>query len=349
MSQCETPSLNKNIIPICGTDSAKNVTVRILNYNKGDSVYWNYNGNLIKNISDSIVIKEVGWLSVIKKDTSGCVSFSSDSVYIRKSPKPNVPRVYYNGSTNINPNSFCYGTTVVITADAPDTLVLGKIKWIKNGVFVNNTNSGGVSLLPEGRKITTSGKLTIDSSANIYTTFYSQDGCESDTSNKFIATSYFASTPSISRNESGALISSSSSGNIWYKDGSILVDSIQNSIKPSTTGSYAVKTVIDNCKSLLSNPYYYLITDIINLSMNEYIKLAPNPFMGQLNFDFRIDKYQKLNIEIFELTTGKKVLNLQNQQPGQTLELNALSSGIYIIKVFSTDNKVSYQFKMIKI
>jgi hypothetical protein len=128
-----------------------------------------------------------------------------------------------------------------------------------------------------------------------------------------------------------------------------LIDSTQNSIKPSTSGSYAIKTIIDNCKSLLSNPYYYLITDIINLSINEFIKLAPNPFMGQLNFDFKINNYQKLNIEIFELTTGKRVLNLQNQLPGQTLDLNALSSGTYIIKVFSLDNKINYQFKMVKI
>ena len=348
LSQCETPQLSKSIIPICGTDTAKNVTVKILNFNKGDSVYWNYNGNVIKNTSDSVIVKEIGWLSVIKKDTAGCVSFSSDSVYIRKSPKPNIPRVYYNGPSNINPNSFCYGTTVVITADAPDTLVLGKIKWIKNGVFVNNSNSGGVSLLPEGRKITTPGKLSVDSSANIYTTFYSADGCESDTSNKFIVTSYFAPAPSISRNEFGALISTSNLGNIWYKDGSILVDSTQNNIKPSSSGSYTVKTIIDYCKSLLSNPYYYLITDIINLSTSEFIKLAPNPFIGQLNFDFKINNYQKLNIEIFEITTGNRILNLQNQLAGQTLDLNALSSGTYIIKVFSLDNKINYQFKMIK-
>ena len=74
-------------------------------------------------------------------------------------------------------------------------------------------------------------------------------------------------------------------GTNWYKDGTLITDTTQK-IKPTTGGSFTAKTTQNGCTSSLSVPYYYLVTDIINLSANEFIKLAPNPFTNQLNFDF---------------------------------------------------------------
>ncbi len=99
----------------------------------------------------------------------------------------------------------------------------------------------------------------------------------------------------------------------------------------------------------MSNPYYYLLTDIINLSKDEFIKLVPNPFINQLNFDFVVKGYQKLNIEVYDVTTGMKVASKQNLTPGIPIFLGQLSAGTYVIKVISNDNKISYQFKMVKL
>jgi hypothetical protein len=155
------------------------------------------------------------------------------------------------------------------------------------------------------------------------------------------------STPTISRDTANYLVSSSTIKNSWYKEGVLLSDSTEK-IKPTTPGNYTVKTTENGCLSTASNPYYYLITDIVRLSNQEYIKLAPNPFQNKLNFDFLLKGYQRLNIEVFELATGAKVTTTQNLSPGAQVNLGNLSNGTYIVKVSSTDNKVNYQFKMVK-
>jgi hypothetical protein len=92
-----------------------------------------------------------------------------------------------------------------------------------------------------------------------------------------------------------------------------------------------------------------LVTDVVNLSANEFIKLAPNPFNNHLNFDFVVKGYQRLNLEIFDMATGTKVASKQNQTQGMPIYLGQLSAGTYVIKISSTDNKISYQFKMVKL
>ena len=98
----------------------------------------------------------------------------------------------------------------------------------------------------------------------------------------------------------------------------------------------------------MSSAYYYLVTDIINLSKDEFIKLAPNPFINQLNFDFIVKGYQRLNIEVFDVATGTKVASQPNLTAGSRITLGQLSGGSYIIRVTSNDQKIIQQFKVVK-
>ena len=174
------------------------------------------------------------------------------------------------------------------------------------------------------------------------------NGCESDRAKVVINILSNPSIPIISRDTSGYLVSSNSYGNNWFKEAVALTDTTQK-IKPAIAGSYTVKTIQNGCPSILSNPYYYLITDIVNLSYDEFIKLAPNPFSSILNFDFNIKGYQKVNLEVFEISTGNKVRAFQNLIPGQSINLGNLTSGTYLVKVSTSDNKIVQQFKMVKI
>jgi len=164
----------------------------------------------------------------------------------------------------------------------------------------------------------------------------------------FYSTTPKSNTPFIAKDTSNSLVSSSQIKNIWYKDGVALTDTTQK-IKPTVPGSYTIKTSQNGCVSSLSTPYYYLVTDIINLSANEFIKLAPNPFINQLNFDFIVKGYQRLNLEVFDIATGTKVASQPNLTSGTKITLGQLSAGTYVIKVTSNDNKIAYQFKMVKL
>ena len=59
--------------------------------------------------------------------------------------------------------------------------------------------------------------------------------------------------------------------------------------------------------------------------------------------------YQRLNIEVFDVATGTKVASQPNLTAGIKITLGQLSAGTYMIRVTSNDNKISYQFKMVKL
>ena len=153
----------------------------------------------------------------------------------------------------------------------------------------------------------------------------------------------------ISKDSTGSLISNTSNYIQWYKDGTAITNAVSSTFKPSTAGSYSVKNNQVGCNIIASNSYYYIVTDVINLSTNEFIKLAPNPFVNQLNFDFAVKGYQRLNLEVFDIATGSKKASMQNLTPGMPINLSQLSAGTYFIKVSSNDGKINYQFKMIKL
>jgi alpha-tubulin suppressor-like RCC1 family protein len=191
------------------------------------------------------------------------------------------------------------------------------------------------------------------STANVGTANYylsqiiTATGCEGPRSKVVVITKPLPSAPILSRDTANFLLSGAP-GITWYKDGTALIDTAQK-IKPTIPGSYTARTTQNGCTSALSNPYYYLVTDIINLSPDEFIKLAPNPFINQLNLDFVIKGYQRLNLEVFDLATGMRKTSMQNLTPGIPIYLGQLSPGTYYVRVSSKDGKINYQFKMIKL
>jgi len=156
------------------------------------------------------------------------------------------------------------------------------------------------------------------------------------------------STISITKDSTGNLIANNPYIQ-WYKDGTAITNAGAPTYKPSTPGSYSVKNNQVGCNIIASNSYYFIVTDVINLSAGEFIKISPNPFINQLNFDFVVKGYQKLNIEAFDMATGSKKVSMQNLTPGVPIYLGQLSAGTYVIKVSSNDGKINYQFKMIKL
>ena len=185
-------------------------------------------------------------------------------------------------------------------------------------------------------------------SANYYLSqIITATGCEGPRSKVVVTTKPIPGAPTLSRDTANFLLSGAP-GTTWYKDGSAITDTAQK-YKPTTAGSYTAKTTTNGCTSVMSAAYYYLVTDIINLSKDEFIKLAPNPFINQLNFDFIVKGYQKLNIEVYDVATGSKVATQQNITAGTKIQLGQLARGTYIVKVTSNDNKIAQQFKIVKL
>ena len=188
---------------------------------------------------------------------------------------------------------------------------------------------------------------TFTDSTKLFVTRTDSLGCVISSDTIQIKKLAIPSAPTLSRDTANFLLSGAP-GTTWYKDGSAITDTAQK-YKPTTAGSYTAKTTTNGCTSVMSAAYYYLVTDIINLSKDEFIKLAPNPFINQLNFDFIVKGYQKLNIEVYDVATGSKVATQQNITAGTKIQLGQLARGTYIVRVTSNDNKIAQQFKMVKL
>jgi hypothetical protein len=215
---------------------------------------------------------------------------------------------------------------------------------------VTNINKGDSLKWYYGTKsdLTNVSNKTFTDSSKLFVIRKDSVGCVISTDTVSILKYAIPNAPNISRDTANNLVSNSIIGNVWFKDGTVLTDTTQK-IKPTSPGSYTVKSTQDGCTSKASAAYFYMVTDVINLSSDEYIKLAPNPFINQLNFDFLVKGYQKLNLEVFDIASGAKVASQLNLTPGMPIYLSQLSAGTYVIKVTSTDNKISYQFKMVKL
>lgn len=261
-----------------------------------------------------------------KNNTTGCESARS-KIGVTINPLPLAPVV--------RDTTYCNNTNV-------DTLRFNALSGTSLLWYGTNATGGTGTITAIKPSTATVGTVNYYLSQIITTT-----GCIGPRSKITITIKPIPSAPILSRDTANFLLSGAP-GITWYKDGTALIDTAQK-IKPTIPGSYTARTTQNGCASIMSAAYYYLVTDIINLSKDEFIKLAPNPFINQLNFDFVVKGYQRLNLEVFDVATGMKKASMQNLTPGMPIYLGQLSTGTYYVRVSSKDGKINYQFKMIKL
>ena len=155
-------------------------------------------------------------------------------------------------------------------------------------------------------------------------------------------------TPVISRDINNKLVSSAPYGNKWYKGDVVISDTTQQ-ITPTTNGSYTVSTTQNSCVSSISNAYYYVVTDVLNIDNKQYIKIDPNPFSDHAILRFALNGYNSLQLEIFQISTGNKVLSKPNLYSESNIQLGHISNGYYLFIFTTPDNKYRYQFKLLKL
>jgi len=336
-----TPTINRyptlDSIPNISVSTGDSTFI-ILHYNDRDGnplsvSATSYLGNITARLGnkDTLWIKAAkGYIGsdtikVIVKESNTIQKLSVYNIFIANSSCPSNSNFLIK---SLNATTICSGQSDTLTSNLSSSN-----QWYLNGTVINGANS--VNL------VATSPGFYTDTAIN-------EAGCKVGSQKIQIIVNPIPQAPLLSRDTSNYLVSNISTGNSWYKDGTALTDTTQK-IKPTTPGSYTTKTIQNGCFSAASAPYYFIVTDIINLSADEFIKLSPNPFTNQLNFDFFIKGYQRLNMELYDIAIGTKVSSKLNLTPGMPIYLGHLSSGTYVIRVTSNDLKISYQFKMVKL
>ena len=230
----------------------------------------------------------------------------------------------------------CQGVTAV--ALTANTLANHTLVWY-------NSQATGTASLTTAPVPSTS---TIGSNDFFVSQIKTSTGCESKRSKLTFTVNAVPAVPSLIRDTANYLVSSSLNGNIWFKDGVLLTDS-NSRFKPTVSGSYTLKTTQNGCTSAMSTPYYFIVTNVINLSSSEFIKLVPNPVKNQLNIDFVVKGYQRLNIDFYELSTGLLKYSNKGIFAGSQLFIGQLSPGTYVVSVRSEDGKIAHKLKIVKL
>ena len=291
------------------------------------------------------------------------VGYFSDA---NESTAPNDPTkiatsgTYYIKATNADNCSVLKPISIVINPK-PANPVVASLTLCSNSVVEpltakasakSSLNWYGTSAT--GGTAAKTASLPVVSNAGLSSYYVSQvdsaTGCESDRAKIDLTVNLAPVTPTLVRDTAGNLVPSVTTGIKWYLGGSIIPDSTSVKLKPLSAGSYTLKVTnaTTGCASI-SAPYYFLVTDIIRLSWDEFIKLTPNPFINNMNIDFVVKGHQKMNIEVFSAATGSKMATRMGVLAGSRLSFSELNPGVYFVRVSSPDFKVSHQFKMVKL
>jgi hypothetical protein len=331
ISTCVTkPSLSvvSSVAAIC---SPGTINLTDTNYRKGSlgafSISYFSDANELTMTKDSTKVATSGTYYIKATNADNCSVIKPISIVIN--PKPASPVVL--------PLALCTNSTAIpLTAKASPK---SSLNWY------GTSATGGTAAK--------SAPTPVLSNAGVVNYYVSQvdsvTGCESDRAKIDLTVNLAPVTPTVVRDTAGNLVPSVTTGIKWYLGGTIIPDSTSAKLKPSIAGNYTLKVTnaATGCSSSVS--YYYLVTDIIRLSWDEFIKLTPNPFINNMNIDFVVKGHQKMNIEVYSAATGAKVATRMGVIAGSRLSFSELNPGVYFVRVSSPDFKVSHQLKMVKL
>jgi hypothetical protein len=290
------------------------------------------------------------------------VSYFSDAneITVPKDPtKIATSGIYYIKATNTDNCSVLKPINIVINPK-PANPVVAPLTLCTNSVVVPLTAKASAKSSLNWYGTSATGGTAVKtapsplvSNAGVSSYYVSQvdsvTGCESDRAKIDLTVNLAPVTPILVRDTAGNLVPSVTTGIKWYRDG-VLIDSTSVKLKPTIASNYTLRvTNASNGCTSISAPYYFLVTDIIRLSWDEFIKLTPNPFINFMNIDFVVKGHQRMNIEVFSAATGAKVATRIGVTAGSRLTFNELNPGVYFVRVASPDMKVSHQFKMVKL
>jgi hypothetical protein len=229
----------------------------------------------------------------------------------------------------------CKGDTTIIS--------LGKApfyKWYRNDTLLKDEDSSYIYALVSGkyRAILTDGLGFFDSARVVEVT---------------VNASPPPATPVISRDGSGNLITNygSAATHIWYNTNNLTtpINTSVAAIKPTSAGYYSVKVKQNGCTSSISASYYYLVSAVLNLSGNEFIKFSPNPFNNQINLSYQLNRNANFDVDVIHLGSGKLIKTIRNVNNGQSLDMNGIINGVYVLRLYSKDGKTDQRIRVVKL
>jgi hypothetical protein len=221
---------------------------------------------------------------------------------------------------------FCSGTFVVLNSSTTGN------QWYKDGVQINGATDNMLQVFSSGT----------------YTATAFFGGVESAHSNPItVKANITPSKPAITSDAIKGLVSSSTSGNQWYDNNyNPIPGATSQSYKPALDGGYYVKVSQNGCSSVFSERYDYVKT--IDLGGVGNLRVAPNPIGNFMVLTLNYPGVNSFNAELSDMN-GRVQLTYSSLRSGETLNTSGLAAGIYFLKVYTTDGKVSVTTTVVKL
>lgn len=292
-----------------------------LTSNKTTGIQWYKDGVAVSGaIGSTYTAKESGSYTVTVR-ANGIESLASNAIQVKVNPIPASPIITTNSSL-----IFCQGANISLTSNAST----GN-QWYKGGLAINGSIGATLQVTTEGN----------------YTSKVIVNGCESPVSNAIIVkVTPTPPTPIISSKDL-QLVSSSISGNQWYKDDVLIVGATGQFYTPKVSGIYTVRVTENNCSSDHSIQYGWVVATRIPDLEELGIKLMPNPVTDKLIIH-RGEARSFINVQLFDLL-GKELLNRNSSESTIEIDMNVFASGTYIIRLEDKKNKILGKKKVVKL
>ena len=141
-------------------------------------------------------------------------------------------------------------------------------------------------------------------------------GCEGARTKLSVTTKDIPAKPTLSRDVNGNLVSSASTGNQWYKNDVLLTGSTGTTYKPDAAAQYTVKATVNGCTSAASEQYYYILTALSNFSLNNLVRIYPNPAGAYIQIEYDALRLGVIQFEILDFS-GKMIGKRKTLHPGK--------------------------------
>ncbi|MBT5528713.1 MAG: T9SS type A sorting domain-containing protein [Cytophagia bacterium] len=191
----------------------------------------------------------------------------------------------------------------------------------------------------DGNLISTS-KQIIVKDAGTYALFAANAaGCNGTSLNLVISNYPKPPKPSISTSGDSILVSSSLTGNQWYRNDTLLVGSNSQGYYATIPGWYKIEVSNQyGCKST-SEPFPFGGVGMKEGSRDNQLILYPNPTNGQINISIKSERNGLANVQISNMLgeiVYESQMDIRYNQQQKEIQLNHLDKGLYFL-IFKMD------------
>jgi hypothetical protein len=291
--------------------------------NAANGNQWLLNGTPVNNATASTYIAGAAGTYTVTASGNGCTSAASAGITITVNAIPAVPVI-----TSKNATTFCQGSGDTLSSNATN----GN-QWFLNGTAITSAT----------------GATYVATTAGNYSAAVTLNSCSSAASAATtIAVTPLPAKPTISRDAGNNLVSSSASGNQWYIGSSAITGATNQTYKPTGVENYFVEVSQSGCVSPKSDPYYYLVTAISNLSVGEKVGVYPNPVVNTLIIEYKLVNITSVTVELYDIT-GKKFLE-KKISTGSKIGMSNLPAGNYFVKLLDNiSHRLLYSCQVLKL